>query len=140
MPFRPICLPYSAEHRRMRDPLVGKRTLARLAERTGGRVLEAADDLWSDFTGSTRRIYLDTPLYLLAATLLLLIVVALRLGMRLSLPVKRTNNSRATAPIMQANNVPSPFATPAKQSNNSNYSNDSHLSDVLARAKRRASR
>lgn len=136
----PICLPYSAEHRRMRDPLVGKRTLARLAERTGGRVLEAADDLWSDFTGSTRRIYLDTPLYLLAATLLLLIVVALRLGMRLSLPVKRTDNSRATAPIKQSGSFPSPFATPDKQSNNSNYSNDSHLSDVLARAKRRASR
>jgi uncharacterized membrane protein len=77
----PIALPYSSEFSPQSDPDAGRRTLARLAEATGGQALASADQLFKTPVTGTRSEPLLRPLLLFALLLFLLEIAGRRLSL-----------------------------------------------------------
>ncbi len=100
-PLPPVCLPSSPERRIVRDPREGARNLARLAERTGGAVLRSPEGIWSTIPSNVKRLMLDWIIYLATSFLVLLLVIAKRLGWKIAL-FSHTPRSQQHKPSQQS--------------------------------------
>lgn len=117
----PIALPYSSEFSPPSDPDAGRRTLARLAEATGGQALASADQLFNTPITGMRSTPLLRPLLVLALLLFLLEVAGRRLSLwsnlearlaALQLPWRRGNAAAARRPARGGRSTTPELAVP----------------------------
>ncbi len=118
-PLAPATLPYSPEFRPS-DESAGRRLLALLADRTGGRERGELTSIWSDLPESIRIFALQPWLFSLAIVLLILEVAERRVGvlagvrsLRRSVSGSNASNTAAASPSKGRRERPSEPRTPA---------------------------
>lgn len=112
----PTRLIHAPEYARPVDPDTGRRTLERLGETTGGRLLATADGIWDALPRIRRKLQLSPCLYLFVAVAFLALVFERRLGISFAAFLRRRAPRRkATAQGGETPRAKAPRATVGRE-------------------------